>query len=118
MERNDDYLRSLLLELEASDDWMHLSVLTSGSDEAENERHFHIMLLVDAGLMAPMSAKMQTFRITNSGHDFLALTRQSERWEAAKSAVRHIGGASIQMLYRAAEGLARQKLIEMGVPLQ
>lgn len=118
MERDDDFLRSLLLEMEAGDEWMHMSVLTNSSDEAEYKRHFHIMLLVDAGLMSPMSAKMQTFRITNSGHDFLALTRQNERWEAAKSAVRHIGGASIQMLYRAAEGLARQKLIELGVPLQ
>ncbi len=117
LERDDDYLRDLLRELEASDEWMHLSVLNIGSDADEHKRHFHILLLVDAGLLAPMSAKMQTFRITNAGHDFLAVTRRSETWEAAKAASRHIGGASIQMLYRAAEGLARQKLADLGVPL-
>lgn len=117
LERDDDYLRDLMRELEGSDEWMHLSVLTSGSDGEEFKRHFHLLLLVDAGFLAPMTAKMQTFRITNAGHDFLSVTRRSEAWEAAKAASRHIGGASIQMLYRAAEGFARQKLAELGIPL-
>lgn len=117
LERDDDYLRELLQEMEAGSDWTHLSVLTMSASEEGRKRHFHILLLVDAGLMASMGEKMQSFRITNAGHDFLALTRRNDAWEAAKAATRHLGGASVQMLYRAAEGYARQKLAEFGIPL-
>lgn len=117
MERDDDYLRELLLEFEGSDSWEHTSVLPTSGKLERMKRHYHVLLLVDGGLMAPLDGKARTFRITNQGHDFLAATRQSEAWEATKKASRHIGGASVQMLARIAEGYARQKLTELGVPL-
>lgn len=117
MERDDDYLRELLLEFEGSDTWEHVSVLAIGDRSERLKRHYHVLLLVDGGLMAPLDEKARTFRITNQGHDFLAATRQNEAWEATKNASRHIGGASVQMLARIAEGYARQKLAELGVPL-
>lgn len=117
MERDDDYLRELLQEMEAADEWMHASLLAISSEPDELKRHFHILLLVDAGFLAPMTEAAHTFRITNAGHDFLALSRSNVAWEVAKTAVRHLGGASVQMLYRALEGYAMHKMAEAGVLL-
>lgn len=115
MTRDDDYLRALLIEFEASDHWVHHISGSQMSAEAAHRRHYHILLLVDAGLMASVNGTGSPYRITNQGHDFLAVTRKSEAWEATKAATKHMGGASVQMLYRVAESLARQKLVEIGI---
>lgn len=117
VQRDDDYLRTLLADMAASNKWMHLSALTLSPDPDREKRHFHILLLEDAGFMQPMSAKREVWRISGAGYDFLRLTEQSATWEATKNAAQKIGGASVQMLYRIAEGYARQKLTELGVPL-
>lgn len=117
VQRDDDYARELLREMEASDQWMHVSVLTSSSGPDGLKRHFHVLLLVDAGFLAPMTEKGGTFRITSAGHDFLTMTRQAAAWEAIKAVGRNLGGASLQMLYRIGEGIARQKLAELGLPV-
>lgn len=122
MRRDDDYLRALLMKLEAEDDWQYLFSLGSReeddpqADEEERE-YYHLLLLVDAGFVARSGSEGECYRITNAGHDFLALIRQGDAWEATKAGARHLGGASLQMLYRIAEGYARQKLAELGVPL-
>ena len=121
LERDDDYLRDLLLEMVTGDSWLHTSTL-HGDGSGAHKRHFHILLLVDAGFMARVAQEGNqgqggSYRITNDGHDFIALTRETEAWEATKAAMKSIKGASVQMLYRVAEGYARQKLVEMGVPI-
>ncbi|MBN9890094.1 DUF2513 domain-containing protein [Salipiger abyssi] len=115
MTRDDDYLRELLLEFEADEDWVQVSELLLGPGDDETKRHYHVLLLCDAGMMTGVDEGL--FRLTSAGHDFLELTRQSEAWEATKGASRKLGGASIQMLYRVAEGYARSKLSELGIPL-
>jgi Hypothetical protein (DUF2513). len=115
MKRDDDYMRQLLLDIEASDDWYFHNTLGSADDAEADKSHFHVMLLVDAGFLARFGN--DTYRITNAGHDLLALTRRNEAWEATKKAAGHVGGASLQMLLRVAEGLARQKLAELGIPI-
>ncbi|WP_375175522.1 DUF2513 domain-containing protein [Pseudooceanicola sp.] len=117
LERDDDYLRQLLLDFEASDQWMHYSELGLSHESDYMKRHFHIQLLVDGGLMAPIERGGSSYRITNQGHDFIAMTREDERWAAVKAAGRSVRGASVQMLYRLAEGMVRQKLVEAGFPL-
>ncbi len=117
LQRDDDYLRGLLQEMERSDQWMHLSALMLSMSEEDAKRHYHVLLLVDAGFLAPMKPGGSAYRITNTGHDFLALTRKNDAWEATKSAAGHLGGASLQMLYRVAEGYAKQKLAELGIPM-
>lgn len=114
MQRDDDYLRELLMKLEAQEDWQYLFIVESDEDERE---FYHLILLADAGLLERWGKHGECFRITNAGHDFLAMTRQSEAWAATKAGVRHLGGASVQMLYKVAEGYARQKLAEFGVPI-
>lgn len=114
MKRDDDYMRQLLLDIEAGEDWSFDNILWVEADDEDEKRHFHVLLLADAGFLVRYGR--DSYRISNSGHDFLALTRRSESWEATKKAAGHVGGASLQMLLRVAEGLARQKLSEMGLP--
>lgn len=113
LERDDDYLRELMLETVSRDRWLHSAPLIRADAEAQ-KRHFHILLLVDAGLMAQHG---QLFRVTNQGHDFVALTREDDAWKFVKTSLKHVGGASIQMLYRAAEAYALLKLEEAGMKL-
>lgn len=49
--RGDDYLRQLMLDLEASDDWLHDIGLFVGGDEDETRRYFHARLLADEGFL-------------------------------------------------------------------
>ena len=118
LQRDDDYLRELLREFEASDEWAHQSVLSSSSDAEDYKRHYHVLLLVDGGMLAPIAVGGTAFRITMSGHDFLALTRRSEAWEFTKTAAKKMGGASVQMLLRIAEGYACEALAKMGIDLR
>lgn len=117
MKRDDDLARQILLEIEAHDDPLYVCALHSGSDQGERIRYYHLRLLVDAGFLEESGKQGGVFRITNAGHDFLALTRQSEAWEATKAGARMLGGASLQMLLRVAEGYALRKLAELGVPV-
>lgn len=117
VKRDDDYIRALLLEMEASAEWLHISALTMGASEDEVRKHFHMRLLADAGMLEESGKSGGVFRITNAGHDFLALIRKNENWEATKNVAANMGGASIQMLYRIAEGYAKQKLAEFGIPI-
>lgn len=115
MQRDDDYLRALLQQIETGPEWVVISGIDLEPDEAEAKEYYHLLLLHDAGYLAEI--QRDVFRITNAGYDFLAVTRESAAWEAAKGATRHLGGASIQMLYRVAEGFARQKLADLGIPM-
>ena len=114
MRRDDDYLRELLFKLEADEGWNYIF---SPDTEEEEREYYHLMLLADADLLERSGTFGEMWRITNAGHDFIALTRRNEAWEKVKGAGARIGGASVQILYRIAEGYARQKLTELGIPL-
>lgn len=117
MVRDDDYLRQLMQEFEAEEEWRHFTTIGDLSPSpSENKRNYHVLLLVDAGFMASIPGDGPPYRITNTGHDFLSLTRKSETWEATKAGVRKLGGSSVQMLFRVAEGLAYQQLEKLGIP--
>lgn len=115
MKRDDDFLRALLLECEASDNWRVVDARTMAQSPEREKRSYHIMLLEDAGMMTQVGDGV--YRLTNYGHDFLEMTRKNEAWEATKAGAQRLGGASLRMLYGIAEGYARQKLEELGIPL-
>lgn len=114
MRRDDDYLRELLFKLEANEGWNYIF---SSDTEEDDREYYHLMLLADADLLEQSGSFGESWRITNAGHDFIALTRQNEAWAKVKAASAKIGGGSVQMLVRIAEGYARQKLTELGIPL-
>lgn len=115
MRRDDDYLRNMLIEMSDSDEWLFQSSTFKNASEHDAKRHYHILLAQDAGLMAEIDH--QVYRMTSQGHDFVAAIRRSETWEVAKSAAAQVGGASLHLLWQVAEGYARGKLAQMGVPM-
>ena len=109
MKRNDDLLRQLLLDAEASDDWIFLSYVTKDSSSEERERHGHVLLLEDAGLVAAVGKG--SFRLTNQGHDFLTAIRDEGLWSKTKAAVAETGGnATVEILKSLASGFLKKKI--------
>lgn len=96
MKRDDDYIRQLLLELEASPETSVLSALAIGSDEEEEKHHYHLQLLCDAGLMTEVQPGV--FRMTNQGHDFIAAIRSDTIWSKTKAGAGELGGVTLSIL--------------------
>ena len=99
MQRDDDYLRQLLLEMEADPfcRFPGASGVMSPS-ESETKRDHHMALLLQAELLAPAGGMVE---MINAGHDFLANTRKNENWEAIKAAHRRAGWFSVSIMQRA-----------------
>lgn len=109
--RDDDYLRKMLSDMEASTEWMHY---ISGSDapgDSEDKAMFHAKLLEDEGLLQRITPGI--YRMTARGHDFVAATADDTVWERSKQAVGHLKQHSVRMLLEVAEGYVRVKLREI-----
>ncbi|SET75815.1 Hypothetical protein SAMN04489858_109130 [Paracoccus homiensis] len=114
MQRDDDYLRELMLRMEASDSWLHDYRLVERTwCQPINSREFyHKKLLVQAGLLEVQPCGTKVW-MTNDGHDFCANTRTSEIWNGAKAAAGQATGASVKVLARVAEALVIQKIRDL-----
>ena len=110
MKRDDDQIRNLLLSYEEHDEWLFLMPGdTHDSTAEERKERYHVLLMIDAGLLTMV--KTSTFRLTNSGHDFLAAIRDDGIWQKTKEAVAKTGGnAAIELVRAIAMGFARKKL--------
>jgi len=109
--RNDDLVREILLQLEASDQSIfHESSKGDGATPQESQRrHYHRELMKDAGLIT-YSQKSQ-YRLTNAGHDYLEAIRDEGIWIKTKSAVLETGGnATLEILKQLASGLLRKQI--------
>lgn len=117
MKRDDDLIRSLMFEAEAATDWRlsERGAVVLNPDPESNRRAYHLILLCDAGLFSQVGKGV--FRLTNSGHDWLATVRDDTVWSKTKVAAGKVGGASLQILGSIATGYVKQKLVELGVPL-
>ena len=109
MKRDDDYIRSLLAEIESSDE----AELNGFTDEDElkgpDRRHFHFLLMADAGLVRHNGNGY--YRLTNQGHDYLAAIKDDGIWSQTKSAVAETGGsASLEILKQLATGFIKKKI--------
>lgn len=118
MRRDDDYMRQILLDMEASPNWQFEgSSGVMAPDDQARKRAYHIGLLLDGGLLTKLDPNGHGVRMTSQGHDFLEVTRQSDAWNAVKAASRKLGGATASMMLRIGEAYAVQRLREMGVPI-
>lgn len=108
MRRDLDYLREMLGELEASDEWQFG---LGYDDESDDKRDYHVELCVDEGLLLKLQPGI--YRMTAKGHDFLDHTRDKDIWDKSKAAMGHIKDHSISMLMRVAEGYVRVKVREI-----
>jgi|SRR5690625_62100 len=108
MKRDDEMIRALLLEAEASDHPYLMSMLTISPSEMDIKRHTHVHLLCDAGFFQKVGEG--TFRITNQGHDFLAAIRDDTIWKKTKAAASAAGGLSLNIMLDIALGYLKQKV--------
>jgi len=106
-----DYLRQMLLDLEAEDDWLHTFGLFERPGEADTKRDYHVTLLCDEGLL--QKTQPGVYRMTSKGHDFLDYTRDQRIWDKSKAAVGQLKNHSITMLMSVAEGFVKAKLREI-----
>ncbi len=98
MKRDNDLIRSLLLEIEAHDDAIFLCVLTDGSPDDERRSYYHLKLLVDAGMLEERGKFGGSFRMTNYGHDFIEAIRSESIWNDVKGVVATVGGATLGIM--------------------
>jgi hypothetical protein len=118
VKRSDDMLRDLMLEIEDYEDAIYLHDALIGSTVEDRIKYFHLKLLVDAGYLEETGRHGGAFRMTNAGHDFVALIRSEGAWSAVKATAATIGGASVRMLGEIAYALAKEKLRALGLPLE
>lgn len=108
MKRDDDLIRVLLFEAEASEHpWFLVSIHLSSPPE-ELRRHEHAKLLCDAGFFQEVSEDV--FRITNQGHDYLAAIRDEGIWKKTKEAVSATGNVGLGVMKDIAIAYVKQDL--------
>ncbi|WP_299783325.1 DUF2513 domain-containing protein [uncultured Roseobacter sp.] len=112
MRRDDDFARDLLFRMEAQDDYYFMNVETLDSDLDDQKERYHLLLLEDAGLVVRATSAAHSFRLTNSGHDFIEVTRNDTVWIRVKDVAANAGGATLKMLGEIAVQLAKRKLLE------
>lgn len=116
MQRNDDLIREILFAMEADDSWVYYFPVDHGNEDAM--KHYHALLLEDAGLLAYVGGSDEALRLTSQGHDFINLVRDDGVWKKVKEGAAKAKGASISLLISVAEAYAKQKVTEVtGLPL-
>lgn len=110
MKRDNDLLRALLLEIEASEDWHFPDPGAIGDDDEFGRRSYHCELLGDAGYLCSVGV---TWRLTNSGHDFLEAMRDEGIWKKTKDAVAQTGGnATLGIIKQIATAFLKKQINE------
>lgn len=103
MKRNDDLIRDLLFEAEASDD-----PLFGPFDDEDEKGYAHAILLCDAGFFHEVDSGI--FRLTNQGHDYLAAIRDDGIWQKTKEAASSAGGVGLGVMKDIALAYVKQEL--------
>jgi len=107
MKRDNDYLRQLLLKYEADDS--HQIVAVKELDGSNEKLVYHVDLLCDAGLVAPLSN--QVYRLTNQGHDFLEAIRNETVWKKTNDVIVQTGGlVTLDILMGIAKGFLKEAI--------
>ena len=105
---DEDFVRNLLLRIEAHPNSSMVLGETFGYSRDEKTVH-HVAILIDDGLLAETGAS--SYRITAEGHRFLSAIRDEGIWEQTKSAVAETGGsASLDIFKKLATGFLKAKI--------
>lgn len=106
MQRDDEYIRDLLFEIEEQDDYLMLIPQTLNSDR---KKIYHAQLLCDSGYMIQISDA--GYRLTSQGHDFISSIRDEGIWNKTKAAVAETGGnVTLEVLKSLAYGFLKKKI--------
>lgn len=88
MKKDNDTIRSLLLEAENSESPRIIIPWTQSSDQSDIIRAYNAELLCDVGLF-DMTSK-DVYRLTNSGHEFIAAIRSQDNWQKMNQLAGHL----------------------------
>ena len=110
MKRDDELIRELLFELEDEENWQVFVSRKLKPSPEEQKRLGHMLLLQDAGLVS--HAGEGAFRLTNSGHDYLAAIRNDTIWEKTKAGADKVGGVSLSVLKDIAIAYVKKEIAE------
>lgn len=111
MTRDDEYLRELLLEIEAETTGHYFCVRHLSPSGSELKRWHHVDLLEDQGLVK--STGKGVYRLTSDGHDFIDAIRDEGIWFKTKEAVRDTGGnATLEIIKSLATGFLKKQVAE------
>ena len=115
MKRDMDLIRSILLQVEATDDpqeWIDPEV----EGRSELEVSYHVMLMDQGGLLEAMDRsaigifRWSARRLTWRGHEFLDAARQEGRWRDCLLAAGGDGSVNLEVL----EGLLVEAAAQPG----
>jgi hypothetical protein len=116
VKRNDDLLREMLFRFEEQDDWLITMLQTLGMSAEDRTEFGHLNLLVDAGLVVP--AGKGTFRLSNSGYDYIQAIRDDNVWKKTQAGAAKVGGMTLAMMKDLAVSYVKQEAAEkLGITL-
>ncbi|MEP6355829.1 MAG: DUF2513 domain-containing protein [Hyphomicrobiales bacterium] len=105
MKRDDEFIRELLFEFEASNDLYLIAHVSQSASDDDKKRYLHAELLCDAGFFEAVNKGL--YRMTNQGYDYLEVIRDNSIWEKTKSGAELIGGATLGILKELAVAYAK-----------
>jgi hypothetical protein len=109
VKRDNDLIRSLLLEFESADRATLIFPDYAGKDSIYSKRHYHVQLLCDSGFLCREGKS--GYRISNSGHDFLDAMRDEGIWKKTKDTVAISGGnATLGFIKQIATALLKKQI--------
>jgi hypothetical protein len=110
MTRDDEFIRTLLFEIEALD-YPYVIVSKTLSPPPETvKRNYHIELLCDAGLMTFSGG--HSYRLSNQGHDYIEAIKNDTIWSKTKEGARQVGGVTLGMMKDIALAYLRKEAAE------
>ena len=108
MKRDDDFIRAMLLKIEASNEHHFVLKRTLSKTDEEKKREYHLEILSDKGFV---HFDRDVFRLTSAGHDFLDAVRDDSIWKKTKETIKSSGGnATIEIVKSLALGFLKEKI--------
>ncbi|APZ53110.1 putative DUF2513 protein [Salipiger abyssi] len=117
MRRDDELIRKYMFEMEDAPEWVVWFMPDEGDEEGE-AKYYHLRLLADEGFLQETGPNGCNFRITNAGHDFIGMMRDEGLWKQMKiRASTVVPRYGLRLLFEVGNAIVRNRLAELGVPL-
>ncbi|WP_267428063.1 DUF2513 domain-containing protein [Methylobacterium sp. GC_Met_2] len=124
MKRDMDFIRTVLLDVEAEKMQARYDELIGKEDEENglqlDKLRYHCKIIADAGFVNcinDMSLGQVPIDLTWSGCDFVDTIRDDDVWRKTKSGASKAAGAGFGFIVELAKGYAKAELQKLGLPL-
>ncbi|MCJ2126789.1 DUF2513 domain-containing protein [Methylobacterium sp. J-077] len=124
MKRDMDFIRNILLDVEAGKMQTRYEELIGKTDEENglelDKLRYHYKLIADAGFVTcikDLSLGQVPIDLTWLGCDFVDTIRDDDVWRKTKSGASKAAGAGFGFIVELAKGYAKAELQKLGLPL-